>query len=149
MSLEQEIKLTKPITPEERSVINIILTGNYMTSALSEVLSDFDITIQQYNVLRILRGAYPECYNNGELLDRMMFKNTDLTRLVDRLRQKSLVERKQCKEDKRRVEIGITGQGLELLGDIDGQKERIETLVSRLTENECKELNRLLEKVRE
>lgn len=149
MSLEQEIKLTKPITPEERSVINIILTGNYMTSALSEVLSEFDITIQQYNVLRILRGAYPECYNNGELLDRMMFKNTDLTRLVDRLRQKSLVERKQCKEDKRRVEIGITGQGLELLGDIDGQKERIETLVSRLTENECKELNRLLEKVRE
>jgi DNA-binding MarR family transcriptional regulator len=149
MRLEDEIKQTKPISPFEKGVINLILTDNYISSKLKSFLQEYDLTIQQYNVLRILRGQYPEACTNNLIKDRMLFKNADTSRLIDRLVDKSFVDRKQSEEDRRQVDILISDQGLELLQEIDQNVGRIESLLDNLNKTEVKQLNRLLDKIRD
>ncbi|MGM0588634.1 MAG: MarR family winged helix-turn-helix transcriptional regulator [Bacteroidota bacterium] len=149
MRLEEEIKQTQPISEYEKGVINIMLTDHFLSSRLKEFLARFGLTTQQYNILRILRGQYPKPSSNNLIKDRMLFKNADTSRLVNRLAEKGYVERTPSEEDRRRVEIRISQQGLDNLEQIDNQIDTIESLLDNLSLEEVTELNRLLDKVRE
>lgn len=149
MRLEEEIKQTKPISPYEKGVINLILTDHYLTSKLKNFLQQYDLTIQQYNILRILRGQYPDVCTNNLIDDRLLYKNADTSRLIDRLVKKSFVDRRQCKEDRRRVDILISDEGLQLLKKIDQNIDTVESFLQNLTADEVQELNRLLDKIRD
>lgn len=146
--LEQEIKQTKPLPEYQKSIINILLTHNYVSTKMQEFLDRFGITIPQFNVLRILRGQYPETCGNYLIKDRMLYKNTDVTRLIDRLVEKDLVNRVQGSQDRRRVEIVISEKGREVLSDIDRNMGEALGMISNLTEKEAATLNGLLEKLR-
>ena len=148
MSLKNEIKQTKKISAYEKGIVNILLTYYMVENKLTLILSEHNLTMQQYNILRILRGVYPGCYSNNEIKERMLHKSADATRLVDRLADKDFVKRSQCKEDRRRVEISISNKGLDILKDIDKVMPKIESIMSNLDQKEVKKLNTLLEKVR-
>ena len=148
MSLKNEIKQTKEISAYEKGIVNILLTYYMIENKLTLILSEHNLTMQQYNILRILRGVYPGCYSNNEIKERMLHKSADATRLVDRLAKKDFVQRSQCKEDRRRVEISISNKGLDILKDIDKLMPKIESIMSNLDQKEVKKLNTLLEKVR-
>lgn len=146
--LEQEIKQTKPLPEYQKSIINILLTHNYVSTKMQEFLDKFGITIPQFNVMRILRGQFPEACGNHLIKDRMLYKNTDVTRLIDRLVEKDLVNRVQGSQDRRRVEIVISEKGREVLSDIDRNMGEALGMISNLTEKEAATLNGLLEKLR-
>lgn len=149
MSLEEEIKQTKEISAYEKGIVNILLTYYMVENKLSLILSEHNLTMQQYNILRILRGVYPGCYSNNEIRERMLHKSADATRLVDRLAEKDFVQRSQCKEDRRRVDISISSKGLKILADIDTIMPKIESIINNLDKKEVDQLNTLLEKMRE
>lgn len=149
MNERQTTPNTHPTSPFEQGVINLLMTDNYISSKLKSFLDDFDVTTQQYNILRILRGQYPEPATNNEVKERMLYKSADTSRLVDRLYEKGLVTREQCPDDRRRVDICISEKGLQLLDHIDEEINEVEEFLGNLNESEVKELNRLLEKIRE
>ena len=149
MDLQSEIKLTKEISEYEKGVLNMVLTYDHVESNLVSILSDYDLTMQQYNILRILRGVNPDSYSNNEIKERMLHKNSDASRFIDRLVEKNLARRNRCKEDRRRVEISISEEGLSLLDKIDKRIGDIENILQNLSEEEVEQLNHLLEKIRE
>lgn len=120
MKLEEEIMQTKPFKSElQKLVLNINFTSSWLNSMASEMLKVFDVTAPQYNVLRILKGRYPKTYCNQEITARMIDKNSNATRIVDKLISKGLAQRSENKSDRRAVEIIITEKGINLLQTID------------------------------
>lgn len=149
MKLEEAIQQKKPFAnPRQRMAVNLIFTSNWLLSRQKEFFKRFDVTLQQYNVLRILRGKHPEPISTSDIRGRMLDRMSDVSRIVDRLVKKNLVERKTCKEDKRLVDVLITSEGLELLTMIDDQWEEMDTLMMGLGEDEVAALNDLLDKLR-
>jgi DNA-binding MarR family transcriptional regulator len=147
-TVEEAIKQTKPMNPWQRGLVNILLTHNLINARLSDFLDQAGITQSQFNALRILRGQYPTPCGNWLIKERLLQKNTDITRLIDRLVEKDLVTRVQGKEDRRCVEIMISDKGLELLATIDAQSEQIKSFMGNISEAEANELNRILDKIR-
>ncbi len=147
-TVEEAIKQTKPMNPWQRGLVNILLTHNLINARLSDFLDQAGITQSQFNALRILRGQYPNPCGNWLIKERLLQKNTDITRLIDRLVDKDLVTRVQGKEDRRCVEIMISEKGLQLLADIDAHSEQIKSFMGNITEAEAHELNRILDKIR-
>jgi DNA-binding MarR family transcriptional regulator len=120
MKLEDELKQTKPFKSEiQKLVVNISLTSSWLNSVFAEKLKPFEISPPQYNVLRILKGKYPDHYSNQEITERMIDKSSNATRIVDKLVIKKLVSRTADKNDRRAVNIKITDKGLKLLAEID------------------------------
>lgn len=118
-TIEELIK-TKPIKdPYDRVVLNIMYTGSWLINKVTQALKPFDITEPQYNVLRILRGQNGNSMNLYEIQDRMIQKMSNVSRLIDKLLEKKLVTRTECKDNRRRVDIAITPAGLKLLSDIE------------------------------
>lgn len=128
--------------------VNIIYTSNWILGEVKEFLKDYDITQQQFNILRILRGQCPKPITTSLIRERMMDKMSDVSRIVDRLAKKELVHKKDCLTDKRLVDVFITQNGLDLLEKIDRNIIKLDALVDNLTEDETKALNYLLNKVR-
>ncbi len=150
MKLEERIKQTKPFrTQGERLVVNILYTNNWLLERMRTHLADFDITQQQYNVLRILRGQHPNLISTSDIRDRMIDRAPDTSRIVDRLLAKGLVEKSTCPSDKRRVDVRISSKGLELVERIASGLSGIETLGGALSEQECVLLNTLLDKMKD
>lgn len=148
MRLEDEIKQTKPFQDEFQKVeVNLIYTYHWLQARVEERLSGADITLQQYNILRILRGQYPNPATIMLLKERMLDRQCDASRLVERLVQKSLVSRTLCPNDRRKVDVFITQKGLDLLKMID-QRESFLKKHATLSESELKTLNALLDKLR-
>ncbi|MFN3561658.1 MAG: MarR family winged helix-turn-helix transcriptional regulator [Chloroherpetonaceae bacterium] len=148
MKLEDEIKQTKPFQDEFHKVeVNLIYTYHWLQSHAQERLNGTDITLQQYNILRILRGQYPNPATIVLLKERMLDRECDASRLVDRLVQKALVSRTICSHDRRKVNVLITQKGLALLKLID-QRENFLKQHATLSEAEAKTLNALLDKLR-
>ncbi len=148
MRLEDEIKQTKPFQDEFQKVeVNLIYTYHWLQARVEERLNGIDITLQQYNILRILRGQYPNPATIVLLKERMLDRECDASRLVDRLVQKSLVSRTLCPKDRRKVDVLITQKGLDLLKLID-QRESFLKQHATLSEAEAKTLNALLDKLR-
>ncbi len=150
MKLEDAIQQRKPFSnPRQRMAVNLIYTSNWLISRQKEFFKGYDITVQQYNVLRILRGRHPEPISTSDIRGRMLDRMSDVSRIVDRLVKKSMVIRSTCKQDKRLVDVVITDKGMALLASIDEKWEEMDTLTSTLSLEEVEIVNDLLDKFRE
>lgn len=149
MSLENDIKQEKFQDEYQKAAINILYSGNWLYNINASWLKKFGITPEQFNVLRILRGSHPKTMMLAEITQRMLDKSSNCTRLVEKLRQKNLLNREICKNNRRQVDISITDKGLQLLKKIDTDTPGWSKPVEKLSKTEAKELNRILDKLRE
>ena len=147
MKLEKAIK-SKFRNEHQKAMINIVYTGNWLNSESATVLKPFGISPQQYNILRILRGQYPKPASVKLLKERMLDKMSNASRLVEKLKQKGFVDRQTCENDRRQVDVTITESGLKLLDDTASHFDSYEQMEKRITLEEAKELNRILDKFR-
>lgn len=148
MKLEDEIKQKKFKNDFHKLAVNLIYTHGWLSNHQAEFFKNFDITGAQYNILRILRGQHPNPASINLLKDRMLDKMSDASRLVERLKNKGLVEREICPEDRRKVEVKITDSGIELLKKMDDLEDKFENLFANIKSSEAKMLNELLDKIR-
>lgn len=148
MKLEEEINQTKFRSEYQKTIINIYYTNCYIFSKFQDILAEYKLTVQQYNILRILRGQFPETVSIGKIKERMLDKNSDTTRIIDRLIIKQLAERKNSISDRRIAEVKISKKGLALLKKMDLVDLKSDKILSHLNETDLKKLNELLDKVR-
>jgi DNA-binding MarR family transcriptional regulator len=149
MSLEDDISQEKFQSEHQKATINILYTGNWLYTINASWLKKFGITPEQFNVLRILRGSHPKTLMLAEITQRMLDKSSNCTRLVEKLRQKGFVNREICEGNRRQVDISITDKGLQLLKKIDADIPDWNNAIEKLSKTEAKELNRILDKLRE
>jgi DNA-binding MarR family transcriptional regulator len=149
--LLKEIRQTKPFgSAEEETLINLYRTADVLMSKEIEFLKAYEITSAQYNVLRILRGAGPEGRNCSEISERMIRRDPDVTKLLDRLEDRGFVTRERLQTDRRIVVARITGAGLSLLKKIDRPiQELYQRLLSHMGKDRLKLLSGLLDEARE
>jgi DNA-binding MarR family transcriptional regulator len=149
MKLEEELKMKQFESPHQRTLLNIMFTSSWLGDRMSVVTKPYDISEQQYNVLRILRGQKGNPVNLIDIQDRMLHKTSNATRLVEKLRKKGLVERVLCEQNRRKVEITITKKGLGLLAELDPILNTKDTeMFKTLTNKEATILGDLLDKLR-
>jgi DNA-binding MarR family transcriptional regulator len=148
MGIEKDIQQTNFRNEFQKMSINIIYTANWLNEKMGQILSTEDITQQQYNILRILRGS--ECpLSTLKIRERMLDKMSDTSRIVDRLIVKGLVEKFACVKDKRLVDITVTKKGLQLLEKLDALNEQIDSILKGVSEKEAHTMNQILDKLRE
>ena len=149
MAIEDEIK-GRFRNNYHKALINLVYTTKQLNYEFLQTLKNHGLAEQQYNVLRILRGFRSEApLSIGFIKERMLDKDSDVSRIVDRLFEKGLVNRKENATDRRQKEIEITDKGLDLLDKMLSCELKVDTLLKNLNEQEIDELNRLLEKIRE
>ena len=149
MKIEDVLKSTMPMDNSKKIILNILYTQNMIAENFNEILKPYDISSEQYNVLRILRGQKGNPANMSLIQDRMVAKTSNTTRLVDKLLMKDLVTRKVCKENRRKIEVLVTQKGLDILKQLDPKVNSHELLLSNnLNLDEIEKLNQLLEKYR-
>ncbi len=149
MKLEEEIKQTKFKSEQQKAILNILFTANWIQNLQKEFFEPYGITGQQFNILRILRGQHPNRICAYELKSRMLDKNSDVSRLLDRLIGKKLVDKSPSKKDKRASEIRITTQGLALLNEIDSLIITLDSRILKLSATDAAKLSALLDKCRD
>jgi DNA-binding MarR family transcriptional regulator len=149
MKIEDEIQQKAFKSEAHKAQINILFTANYLGMKQASVFKPFGITLPQFNVLRILRGQHPKPATVNLLMERMLDKTSNVSRIMDKLEAKGLATRKQCPNDRRSVDILISEAGLELLKEMDIAMEKQQIGLQNLTDAEAKELNRLLDKIRD
>jgi len=148
MRLEDEIKQKNFKTDQQKAVVNLLYTSGFLVNLFNNKAKVFDVTRQQYNVLRILRGQYPKSASINLIKDRMLDKMSDASRIVERLRIKKLVERTVSEADRRSVNISITEKGLKLLSDMEPAINSINEIFKGFTTTELETFNTLLDKMR-
>lgn len=146
--LEEEINQKKFSNEYQKLAVNILYTHGWLINKFSRLLKHEQLTLSQYNVLRILRGQHPESLTINLLKERMLDKTPDVSRLVDRIIEKKLIERSSCNEDRRRVNIIITSKGLELLKKLDYIDDEFKVLFQNLKKKEVVDINNYLDKLR-
>jgi DNA-binding MarR family transcriptional regulator len=149
MAIEDDIQQREFRNPYHKAVINLIFTNSWLMSQQLALLKPFELTPQQYNVLRILRGQYPNSVMVNAIIERMMDKMSNASRLVDKLEAKHLVTRTTCPHDRRAVDVRITDRGLVLLTEIDHLQQEWERRLHSLSETEATLLSQLLDKLRQ
>ena len=147
MSLEKDIQQTKFRSELQKAVINIIYTHNYINEKNKQIFEKGDITPQQFNILRILRGA-GKPLSTLQIRQRMLDKMSDTSRIVDRLLKKELVEKVICAKDRRLVDVTISDAGKALLHQLDQYEPEMDAILGNLTNEEAVILNKLLDKIR-
>ena len=148
MSINTELHQHHFRNERQKAMVNILFTYGWLMERLKNIVSDEGITLQQYNILRILRGSNPEPLSTLQIRERMIDKMSDTSRLVDRLLTKKLVRKVICKEDRRLVDVTITDKGLKLLKRLDSRADEMDSVVGNLTEKESTSLSKLLDKIR-
>ena len=148
MTIEEAIKQSKFQDEFEKADINIMFTANWMNSQFHQRLKPYGISQQQFNILRILRGQKGHPAPLKLITERMMDKMSNTSRLVDKMFKKGLLERKICDDNRRQVEIILTDAGLRACNEISELVESARKHDVKLTEEEARELNRLLDKRR-
>lgn len=148
MTLEEAIKQKHFPNEVEKAFVNVLFTANQFYGMHMQRLKGYGISPEQYNVLRILRGSHPKTLSLMEISSRMLDKNSNATRLVEKLRLKNLVTRNTCKVDRRQVDIGVTEAGLQVLESIDKELPGWFKDFSHLNDSEAQMLNSLLDKMR-
>ena len=146
--IEKELDQRKFRNEKHKAVVNLVYTYNMISERLQEIFSNENLTMQQFNILRILRGKHPEPCTNSFVKERMLDKNSDVTRIVDRLIKRGMVERCSSQKDRRKVSISITNDGLEVLSRLDGYKEQEDAIMNALTDEQVEQLNVLLDTLR-
>jgi len=147
MSIEEDISQAKFRNDYQKGVINLIFTYNWMHEQMKAVFDREKITGQQFNILRILRGA-GKPLSTLQIRQRMLDKMSDTSRIVDRLIVKGLVKKTTCPEDKRLVDVSITDKGKKLLEKMDSYENEMDAIFGKLSSAEAKTLNTLLDKIR-
>ncbi len=147
MGIEQEIGQAKFRNDYQKAVINLIYTFNWMNGKIKNMLDEYDITSQQFNILRILRGAGTPI-STLQIRQRMLDKMSDTSRIVDRLIKKGMVQKVICEGDRRLVDVSITDEGTALLQRIDVLQDDMDSVFKNLSPEEAVTLNELLDKIR-
>jgi DNA-binding MarR family transcriptional regulator len=147
MSIEKDISQRKFKTEYQKAMINLIFTHNWMMERMKLFFEQADLTPQQFNILRILRGA-GQPLSTLQIRQRMLDKMSDTSRIVDRLIKKGLVKKVICKSDRRLVDVSITEKGLKLLEKLDDAQDDLDGIINNLSEPDAKQLNKLLDKIR-
>lgn len=145
----EDITKSNAIGIEKKTVLNILVTQTALSERMNEILKSYDLSAEQFNVLRILRGQKGSPANMHMIQERMIAKTSNTTRLVDKLLLKELVTREICSKNRRKMEVLITAKGLDLLKKLDPKITQHESdFASKLTPAEINKLNELLEKYR-
>jgi DNA-binding MarR family transcriptional regulator len=148
MSLEQDIQQERFNNEHEKAAVNILFTSSWLHKINADRLKPHGITPEQFNVLRILRGSHPKKLMLADITSRMLDKNSNATRLVEKLRQKGLVKREICESNRRQVDITISEKGLTTLKNIDQQEAAWLATLKNISKTDAQELNRILDKLR-
>jgi len=148
MRIEDELK-GRFRNDYHKALINLVYTSNAINSKFISYLKQRGLTAQQYNVLRVLQGHKSEARSIDFLRERMLDKNSDMSRIVERLYQKKLVDREENEADRRQKKIKITASGIELLTQMLECERKADTLLSNLNTQEISEFNQLLDKIRD
>jgi len=148
MSIEKDINQRTFRNEYQKGIINLIYTYNWMNEKMKSVFDKEGITSQQYNILRILRGAGTPI-STLQIRERMLDKMSDTSRIVDRLVLKGLAKKNTCKDDKRLVDVSISAEGKKILATIDEYEKDMDAILGNLSDAEAKVLNKLLDKIRE
>jgi len=149
MALENEINQPSFRCEDQKAIVNIIFTYHWVTEKLKNILSVEGITMQQFNILRILRGSDPMPLSTLSIRERMLDKMSDTSRIVERMLRNGLVGKRICSTDKRLVDINLTEEGKEMLLRLDERIDEMDEITANLNPEELKTLNYLLDKVRE
>jgi MarR family transcriptional regulator, 2-MHQ and catechol-resistance regulon repressor len=148
MGIEKDIHQNSFINSKQKSMINLLYSYGWVMERIKLFLSKEGITHQQYNILRILRGASPQPLSTLQIRERMLDKMSDTSRIVDRLVTKELVKKVTCSKDKRLVDVTITDKGLRLLKKLDHGSEQVHHIMDNLSDKEANQLSDLLDKMR-
>ncbi len=148
MGIEKDINQQSFRNDYQKAAINLIYTYNWLNEKIKGFLDREDITGQQFNILRILRGAGTPI-STLQIRERMLDKMSDTSRIVDRLVLKGLAQKNICKNDKRLVDVSITTKGKKLLEKIDAHEKEMDSIFGNLTDTEAGQLNKLLDKIRQ
>ncbi len=146
MKLEEEISQTRFTSAHQKAVINLIFTSSWLLNKQQEFFRPFEITPQQFNILRIVKGS-PQGISGTAIKSRMLDKNSDISRLLDRLTIKGWIEKKVCPADKRSSEIFITTEGLSILEKLQPYQREFEHIMA-LSPEEATLLSDLLDRAR-
>ena len=149
MGIDKEIHQEKFSSSGQKAMLNILFTYGWLTEKMKNVLAPEDITLQQYNILRILRGSAPQPLSTLQIRERMLDRMSDTSRIVDRLVAKQLAKKVICNKDRRLVDITITDQGQVLLKKLDGQVKRIDEILNNISDKEAETISNLLDKLRD
>lgn len=149
MSIEEDIKQGKRFDNiYEKLIVNILFTNAWIIDEQSKIFKPYGITTPQYNVMRILRGQYPDVCTVNTIIDRMIDRMSNASRIVDRLENKGLVERTVCKTDRRAKDVLITEKGLSVLKEVDNALQLWMKKLELVTDKEANQMNELLDKMR-
>lgn len=148
MEIEKAIHQKKFANERERVIVNILYTSSWLSNLQMGVFKEYDLSMPQYNVMRILKGQYPKPATVNMIMERMIDKSSNVSRIVEKLRTKGLVLRTECPLDRRQVDVMLTQSGIDLLAECTKKLSVIQTITDRLDDAENKELNRLLNKIR-
>jgi len=150
MKIEEAIQQKRFKNAYHQAHINVLFTASWLSQQSARILRPFNISWQQFNILRILRGMHPEPATVKLLTERMIDKMSNASRLVDKLNRKGLVERKTCPNDRRRVEIRVTDLGLNLLEKASQVMEsNLEAKMASISPEEAQQLSKILNKIRD
>jgi DNA-binding MarR family transcriptional regulator len=147
MKIEEAIKQQKFISGHQKALINLLYTASWLQGRQQDFFKPFKITAQQFNILRILKGQHPASISGTEIKARMLDKNSDVSRLLDRLVAKDLISKRTCPNDKRATDVNITETGLDLLKTLAKYQTELDNVLS-LSEEEAIQLSELLDKAR-
>jgi DNA-binding MarR family transcriptional regulator len=147
MTIENEIKQPKFRNEHQKAAINLIYTYNWTNEQMKKILDQHDITSQQFNILRILRGANA-AISTLQIRERMLDRMSDTSRIVDRIIKKGMAKKNVCKTDRRLVDVVITVKGRKLLEKLDNCNNEMDAVLKNLSQSDAKNLNDLLDKIR-
>ena len=148
MSLEDQIKQTSFASQTEKAFVNINFTHSYVSSRINSRFKSYNVSVQQYNVLRILKGQHPKPVSVNDITDRMIDKMSNVSRIIDKLKAKDLVSRELCKTDRRQVDVKITEKGLNVLLILDKEIGEWEKSFHNISEEEASTASDVLDKWR-
>lgn len=149
MNIELVTKTGITMNNARKVILNILFNQSLILENMNEILKPYELSAEQFNVLRILRGQQGKPANMFLIQERMITKNSNTTRLIDKLLAKELVTRNICPNNRRKIEVSITNKGLDILKKLDSKLiEHEEYFAKNLTQNELETLNTLLEKFR-
>ncbi len=149
MGIEKDIQQARFKNAYQKASINLIYTLAWMRDRTKTIFDVEDVTPQQFNILRILRGSFPKPLSTLQIRERMLEKMSDTSRIVDRLINKGLVKKITCKSDRRLVDVVITDKGKKLLERLDARQDEIDSVLGNLSEKDANILSDLLDKIRD
>ncbi|MCW3116443.1 MAG: MarR family transcriptional regulator [Chitinophagaceae bacterium] len=148
MGIDKDIHQDKFLSEHQRASVNILFTYGWMMERIKKFLKPVDITPQQFNILRILRGSHPQPLSTLQIRERMLDKMSDTSRIVDRLVVKGWVNKASSRKDRRLVDVIISPKGIKLLEKLDARQEELDGILRNISVKDAATLSKILDKVR-